>query len=194
MFKGVRVNNVYMLDLIEVPLTSHKCLVVLNDDSWLWHRRHAHVNFDFLNKVVSKDLVVGLPKINFLKDHLCDTCQMGKQTMVSFKSKNVISTSRPLELIHMDLFGPYRTKSLGGNYYGFLLVDDYSRFTWTILLHTKDENFSAFKHFAKLSQNKINSKIVTIRSDHGWEFQNHLFVDYWDTDDIEHNFSAPRTP
>ena len=102
MFKGTRVNNVYMLDLFDVSLTSTKCLVTLNDDSRLWHRRLAHVNFDFLNKVVSKDLVVGLPKIKFTKDHLCDACQMGKQTRVSFKSKNVISTSRPFELLHMD--------------------------------------------------------------------------------------------
>lgn len=193
-FKGVRVNNVYMLNLIEVPLTSLKCLVALNDNSWLWHRRLAHVNFDLLNKVVSKDLVVGLPKIKLSKYHLCDACQVGKQTRVSFKSKNIISTSRPLELIHMDLFGPSRTKSLGGNYYGFVLVDDYSRFTWTIFLHSKDETFSAFTRFAKLSHNKINSKVVTIRSDHGREFQNHLFVDYCDKHDIEHNFSAPHTP
>ena len=86
MFKGIRVNNIYMLDLFDVSLTSTKCLVTLNDDSWLWHRRLAHVNFDLLNKVVSKDLVVGLPKIKFSKDHLCDACQMGKQTRVSFKS------------------------------------------------------------------------------------------------------------
>jgi hypothetical protein len=150
-FKGVRVNNIYMLDLIEVPLTSPKCLVALNDDSWLWHRRLTHVNFYFLNKVVSKVLVVGLPKIKISKYHLCDACQMGKQTRVSFKSKNVISTSRPLELIHMDLFGPSSIKILGGNYYGFVLVDDYSRFTWTIFLHSKDETFSAFTRFAKLS-------------------------------------------
>lgn len=161
-FKGVRVNNVYMPDLIDILLTSSKCLVALNDDSWLWHRRLAHVNFDFLNKVVSKDLVVGLPKIKISKDHLCDTCQMGKQTRVSFKSKNIISTSRPLELLHMDLFGPSREKSLGGNYYGFVLVDDYSRFTWTIFLHRKDEIFSAFTRFTKLSQNKMDSKIITI--------------------------------
>ena len=193
-FKGIRVNNIYMLDLFDVSLTSTKCLVTLNDDSWLWHRRLAHVNFDLLNKVVSKDLVVGLPKIRFSKDHLCDACQMGKQTRVSFKSKNVISTSRPLELLHMDLFGPSRTKSLGGNYYGFVIVDDYSRFTWTIFLHSKDETFPAFKSFAKLSQNKMDSKIVTIRSDHGGEFQNHLFDKYCDKHGIEHNFSAPRTP
>ena len=166
----------------------------MNDDSWLWHRRLAHVNFDLLNKVVSKDLVVGLPKIKISKDHLCNACQMGKQTRVSFKSKNVVSTSRPLELLHMDLFGPSRTKSLGGNYYGFVIVDDYSRFTWTIFLHSKDETIPTFKSFAKLSQNKMESKIITIRSDHGGEFQNSLFDKYYDKHDIEHKFSAPRTP
>ena len=114
--KGWRENNVYMLDLNEVSLTSAKCLVSMSEDSWLWHRRLAHVNFDLLNKVVAKDLVVGLPKIKFSKDHLCDACQMGKQTRISFKSKNIVSTTRPFELLHMDLFGPSRIKSLGGNY------------------------------------------------------------------------------
>src|SRR3954471_10493608 len=61
-FKGLRVNNVYMLDLNEVSLTEAKCLATMSEDSWLWYRRLAHVNFDLLNKIVSKDLVVGLPK------------------------------------------------------------------------------------------------------------------------------------
>ena len=78
-FKGLRVNNVYMLDLNEVSLTDAKCLVSMSEDSWLWHRRLELVNFYLLNKIVSKDLVVGLSKIEFSKDHLCDACQMGKQ-------------------------------------------------------------------------------------------------------------------
>ena len=87
---------------------------------------------------------------------------MGKQTRVSFKLKNIVSTSRPLELLHMDLFGPSRTKNIGGNYYDFVIVDDYSRFCWVIFLHSKDETFSAFTQFARLSQNKMNLKIVVI--------------------------------
>ena len=74
-----------MLDLNEVSFTSAKCLVSMSEDSWLWHRRLVHVNFDLLNKVIAKDLVVDLPKIKILKDHLCDACQMGKQTRISFK-------------------------------------------------------------------------------------------------------------
>ena len=58
-------------------------------------------------------MIIDLPKLNFEKDRICNACQLGKQTKVSFKSKNIISTSRLLELLHMDLFGPTRTTSLG---------------------------------------------------------------------------------
>jgi len=75
-----------------------------------------------LNKLISKDLVVGLPKLKFEKDHICEACQKRKQIKHSFKLKNVVSTSKPLELLHMDLFGPSRTMSLGGNYYDLLLL------------------------------------------------------------------------
>ena len=88
----------------------------------------------------------------------------------------------------MDLFGPSRTKSIGGNYYGLVNVDDYSKFCWTFFLCSKDETFSAFTRFAKLAQKKLTSKIVDIRSDHGGEFENHLFEEYCDKFGIKHNF------
>jgi len=78
MFKGLCVDNVYVLDLDDVSSSGNKCLIAKNEDSWLWHRRLSHVHFDFLNKVVSNDLVVGLPKIKLEKGKLCDTCQKGK--------------------------------------------------------------------------------------------------------------------
>lgn len=57
----------------------------MSENSWLWHRRLAHMNFDLLNKVTSRDLVIGLPKMKFTRDHICEVCQMGKQTKASFK-------------------------------------------------------------------------------------------------------------
>jgi len=68
-----------------------------------------------LNRLAFKELVFGLPKLKFERDRLCEACQKGKQTKSSFKQINVVSTSRPLELLHMDLFGPSRTMSLGDN-------------------------------------------------------------------------------
>jgi len=72
----------------------------------------------------------------------------------------------------MDLFGPSRTMSLSGNYYALVIVDDFCRFTWTLFLAAKNETFYAFKKFAKVLENKKGSKIVSLRSDHGGEFQN----------------------
>jgi len=194
MFKGLRVNNVYVLDLDDVSSSGAKGIIAKNEDSWLWHRRLSHVHFDLLNKIVSKDLVIGLPKIKFEKDILCDACQKGKQTRVSFKPKKVVYISKPLELLHLDLFGPSRTRSLGCNYYGFVIVDDFSRFTWTLFMSSKDDAFDAFINFANVIQNQLSLKIISLRSDHGGEFVNHCFENYCDEFGISHNFSCPRTP
>ena len=107
----------------------NQCFHRKNDDPWLWHRRIAHINMEHLNKLISKDLVIGLPKLKFEKDRLCYACQKGKRVSVSFKPKNIVSTTQPLQLLHMDLFGPSRAMSFGGNYYALVIVDDYSRYT-----------------------------------------------------------------
>jgi len=128
-------------------IPSTNCLLSRDDESWLWHRRLAHIHMHHLNRIASIDLIIGLPKLKFERNKLCKAYQKGKQTKSSFKSINVVSTTRPLELLHMNLFGPSRTKSLGGNYYGLIIVDDYSRFTWTLFITTKDNAYLAFKKF-----------------------------------------------
>ena len=83
---------------------------------------------------------------------------------------------------------------LGGNCYGFVIVDDYYRFTWTLFLATKDDIFDAFAIFVKIIQNQISLKTISLRRDHGGEFVNHRFKDFCDEFGISHNFSWPRTP
>ena len=73
MLVGKRVNNVYLLD-ISTPC-SIGCLLSKQDESWLWHRRIAHIHMNHLNKLISKDLVIGLPKLKFERDHICEACQ-----------------------------------------------------------------------------------------------------------------------
>jgi len=147
-----------------------------------------------LNKLVSNELVYGLPKLKFEKEHVCESCQRGKQTRKYFNLKTCVSTSEPLELLHMDLFGPSRTLSLGGNLYALVVVDDFSRYTWTLFLHTKKEAYSEFKKLAKKLQNSCCNNIGAIRSDHGGEFQNEKFISFCNKLGISHKFSAPRTP
>ena len=115
-------------------------------------------------------MVIDLPKVNFDKYHLCDACQFGKQVKTYFKSKDYVSKSRPLQLLHMDLFGPSRTRSFGEKSYAFVIVDDYSRFTWPIFLASKNKTFIEFLKFAKRVQNEKGYAIVKIRSDNGDEF------------------------
>ena len=96
------------------------------NDNWLWHRRLGHASMKTLSKLVKKDLVIGFLKLSFDKNKICDACQFGKQVRNSFKSKNLISTSKSFELLHVDLFGPMDVLSMGGKSYGFVIVDDYS--------------------------------------------------------------------
>ena len=89
---------------------------------------------DLISELNKNELVRGLSKINFQKDKVCEACQVGKQIKNSFKNKNFISTTRPLELLHMGLFGLSRTPSLGGKSYVFVIVDDFSIYTWVLFL------------------------------------------------------------
>ena len=113
-----------------------------------------------------------MPKLHINFDHVCGTCQQEKQTRGSFKSKNVVSTTKTLELLHMDLLGPTRTTSLGGRNYALVIVDDFSRFTWVLFLTSKDETFKIFKKFYKRTTNLKGQSVISIRSDHGTKFKN----------------------
>ncbi|GJY37925.1 retrovirus-related pol polyprotein from transposon TNT 1-94, partial [Tanacetum coccineum] len=109
--------------------------------------------------------------------------------------RRLVSTTRCLELLHMDLFGPSAVRSYGGNRYTLVIVDDYSRYTWTRFLKDKTEAFDQFEIFSRKIQNQLGCSIVSIRTDHGREFDNEVqFGEFCNANGITHNFSAPRTP
>ena len=86
-----------------------------------------------LNKLIKHDLVRGLKDVTFEKDKLCSACQAGKQVGNTHPKKSMMSTSKAFELLHIDLFGPITYTSVGGNKYGFVIVDDLTRYTWVFL-------------------------------------------------------------
>ena len=147
-------------------------LVAKSDESWLWHRRLGHANMKQLSKLSSKNLVRGLPTIKFVKDNICDECIKGKQVKNAFKSKNSLYSSNPLELLHIDLFGPSRIGSLSGKKYAFVIIDDFTRFTWVFFLTHKNDAFDEFSCFSRKVQNRKNLRIICVHSDHGGEFVN----------------------
>nr|GEY04246.1 hypothetical protein [Tanacetum cinerariifolium] len=107
--------------------------------SWLWHRRLNHLNFGTINDLARKDLVRGLPRLKFEKDHLCPACQLGKSKKHTHKPKAENTNLEVLNTLHMDLYGPMRVQTINGKKHILVIVDDYSRFTWVKFLRSKDE-------------------------------------------------------
>ncbi|GJW24223.1 retrovirus-related pol polyprotein from transposon TNT 1-94 [Tanacetum coccineum] len=191
--RGIRKKGLYVMKLGNKP-KDQICLATIDDNSTLWHRRLGHANMRLIQSLASKELVRNLPKLKF-DQHFCDACKIGKQAHASHKAKNVVSTTKCLELLHMDLFGPSAVRSYGGNRYTLVIVDDYSRYTWTRFLKNKTEAFDQFEIFSKKIQNQLGCTIVSIRTDHGREFDNEVqFGEFCNANGITHNFSAPRTP
>ncbi|GJX13093.1 putative ribonuclease H-like domain-containing protein [Tanacetum coccineum] len=142
------------------------------DESKLWHRRLGHVNFKTMNKLVKGNLVRGLPSKTFENDHTCVACQKGKQHKASCKTKLVSSISQPLQMLHMDLFGPTSVRSINHKTYCLVVTDDFSRFSWVFFLATKSETSGILKKFITEIENQLNHKVKVIRSDNGTEFKN----------------------
>ncbi|GJX99926.1 retrovirus-related pol polyprotein from transposon TNT 1-94 [Tanacetum coccineum] len=147
-----------------------------------------------IQSLASKELVRNLPKLKF-DQHFCDAYKIGKQAHASHKAKNIVSMTRCLELLHMDLFGPVVVRSYGGNLYTLVIVDNYFRYTWTRFLKNKTKAFEQFEIFNKKIQNQLGCSIVSIRTDHGREFDNEVqFGEFCNANGITRNFSVPRTP
>jgi hypothetical protein len=106
-FKGVLEGQLYLVDFNRAELDT--CLIA---------------------KTLKGEHILGLTNVHFEKDRICSACQAGKQVGVHHPHKNIMTTDMPLELIHMDLFGPIAYISIGGSKYCLVIVDDYSRFTW----------------------------------------------------------------
>jgi hypothetical protein len=120
-FKGKRIHNVYKINFSELVDQKVVCLLSVNDKKWVWHRRLGHANWRLISKLSKLQLVKGLPNIDYHSDALCGACQKGKIVKSSFKTKDIVSSSRPLELLHIDLFGLVKTASLYGSKYGAIL-------------------------------------------------------------------------
>jgi transposase InsO family protein len=161
---------------------------------WLWHRRLAHVGMKNFHKLLKGEHILGLTNVHFEKDRVCSTCQTGKRVGVHHPHKNIMTTDRPLELLHMDLFGPISYISIDGSKYCLVIVDDYSRFTWVFFLQEKSQTQETLKGFLRRAQNEFGLKIKKIRSDNETEFKNSQIKGFLEEDGIKHEFSSPYTP
>ncbi|GKC76965.1 retrovirus-related pol polyprotein from transposon TNT 1-94 [Tanacetum coccineum] len=162
--------------------------------SWLWHRRLNHFNFGTINDLARKDLVRGLPRLKFEKDHLCSACQLGKSKKHTHKPKTENTNLEVLHTLHMDLCGPMQVQTINEKKYILVIIDDYLRFTWVKFLRSKDENPEVVIKFLKQIQVGLNKTVRYIRTDNGTEFVNKDLTEYYERVSIFHQKSVPRTP
>jgi len=141
----------------------------------------GHANWRLTYKLCKLKLVKGLPELHYYSDALYEAWQKGKIVKTAFKPKNIVSTSRSLELLHIDLVG---IASINGKKYGLVLVDDYSKWTWVKFLKTKEhwlyrhgfvsevimeENLkmSLLKTFVKNMEYSLNSLLLELHNKMG---------------------------
>jgi transposase InsO family protein len=191
-FKGVLEGQLYLIDFNQAELDT--CLISKTNMGWLWHRRLAHVGMKNLHKFLKGEHILGLTNVHFEKDMVCSACQAGNQVSAHHPHKNITTTDRPLELLHMDLFGPIAYISIGGSKYYLVIVDDHSRFTWVFFLQEKSQTQDTLKGFLRRAQNEFGLRIKKIRSDNGTEFKNSQIECFLEDEGINHEFSSPYTP
>nr|GEZ36663.1 hypothetical protein [Tanacetum cinerariifolium] len=186
----------YTIALNEVASNSSTCLLAKASSlqSWLYHQRLSHLNFATINNLVKNNLVQGLPKMTFEKDHLCFTCKQGKIHQKHHKSKMAFASNKPLYLLHMDLCGPIRDESVNGKRYVLVVVDDYSRYTWVFFLHSKDDASDVIISFIKKPEVNLQLQVQHVRTDNGTEFKNKTLAKFFNEVGVTQQFSAARTP
>ncbi|GJT25997.1 retrovirus-related pol polyprotein from transposon TNT 1-94 [Tanacetum coccineum] len=186
----------YSITLQDTSTPNPICLMAKASSlqAWLWHHRLSHLNFDTINFLSKYDIVTGLPKLKFVKDHLCSSCELGKAKHKSFKTKTTPSSKRRLQILYMDLCGPMRVESFNGKKYVMVIVNDYLRYTWTHFLRSKDETPEVLIDFLKLVQRGLHAQDRTFRTDKGMEFLNKTLHAYFAQEGIEHQTSTARTP
>ncbi|GKB35932.1 retrovirus-related pol polyprotein from transposon TNT 1-94 [Tanacetum coccineum] len=192
---GSRGTDLYSITLQDTTTPNPICLMAkaTSSQAWLWHRRLSHLNFDTINLLSKNNIVTGLPKLKFVKDHLCSSCELGKAKRKSFHTKTTPSSKRRLQLLHMDLCGPMRVESINGKKYVLVIVDDYSRYTWTHFLRSKDETPAVLIDFLTLVQRGLHAQVRTVRIDKGTKFLNKTLHAYFAKEGIRHETSTART-
>nr|GEX30311.1 retrovirus-related Pol polyprotein from transposon TNT 1-94 [Tanacetum cinerariifolium] len=154
-----RGTDLYSIKLQDTNCPNLICLMAkaTSSQAWLWHRHH-----------------------------LCSSCELGKAKRKSFHTKHTPSSKSQLQLLHIDLCGPMRVASINGKRYVLVIVDDYSRYTWTHFLRSKDETPAVLINFLRLVQRGLHAQVRIVRTDKGTEFLNQTLHAYFAAEGIFH--------
>ncbi|XP_033138570.1 uncharacterized protein LOC103844422 isoform X1 [Brassica rapa] len=179
---------------VHMGIKDKTCLLsTATSESIRWHERLGHVNWETIESMVQRELVIGIPRVTSDK-RVCSSCMLGKQTRKSFPQATAYRASKILELVHGDLCGPITPSTRPGNKYVFVLIDDHTRYMWTTLLKEKSEVFEKFKRFKAMVEKESKQKVQTFRTDRGGEFTSQEFNEFCAQAGIQRHLTAPYTP
>ncbi|GKE35590.1 retrovirus-related pol polyprotein from transposon TNT 1-94, partial [Tanacetum coccineum] len=158
--------DLYTISLQETTSSTPICLMAKASptQAWLWHRRLSHHNFDYINLLSKKDVMIGLPKLKYVKDQLSSSYEVSKAKRSSFKTKDAPSSKGRLNLLHMDLYGPMQVESING------------------------------KKYILMIQRNLHASIISVLPNRGTKFLNKTLNLFFKEEGIEHQTSTPRTP
>jgi transposase InsO family protein len=183
----MRENRMFKLNLQRIEKKYLK--INKEDEVWLWHMRFRHLGYNGLRDLVKKQSVQGLPNFDF-DNKFYEVRVITKQTRRQF-GKSKFSVTRPLELIHTDIYGPITPYLFSGNEYFITFIDDYSRKCWVCFLEKKSKAFKTFKKFKVMVEKTTGEKIRSLRSDRGGEYLSNQFKSYCENHGIRRFLTAP---
>ena len=146
-----------------------------------------------MNSLVKRELVRGIPNMEFCQEGLCESCQKGKSKRAIHRSIEMSSITEPLQLTHMDLPSPVNFISISRKQYTLIMVDDFSKYTWVLFIHSKDETPQLIiNHINKI---EVDAKLPvrSIRAHNGTQFKNAVLNDLCTQKGISRQYSSPRT-
>ena len=183
------------LDLAQfyLDLSESSCFIAQVEESWLWHKRLCHVNFDKFFKISKNKRVRGIPSLMKLDMGLCKNCQIGNMGKTSFKRKNY-HFEEVLEIIYIDLCGPIGIERYNEDNFFILFVDDYSRMMTVMYLREKLEAFQKFKWYLARLKKEIGKKLKFLRSNGSGEFISNEFNKFFIERGIKRQVSVPGIP
>ena len=162
-------------------------------NNWLlWHHRIGHPSNKVLDVALSS-LHIFCPSHSDNGLTHCRHCLSGKMHQFLFPV-STFHASKPLELMHSDVWGPAPVTSTNDFQYYLLFVDEYSKFSWLYLLKHKSDVLDIFKFVKATVETQLDSKIKVLRTDNGGEYTSHAFKHFYSTQGLIHQFSCPYTP
>nr|GEY55775.1 retrovirus-related Pol polyprotein from transposon TNT 1-94 [Tanacetum cinerariifolium] len=183
--KGHRRNGLYTCKLRDNS-KQEICLASMVKNLTFWHRRLGHANMRLVQNLASNELVRNLPKLS-CERHFCDTCDLGSQGNANNRTRNEVSTSRVLELLHLDFYGPSPIQSYGGNFYTLIIVDGHSNYTWVVFVESNEDVLEKFKILCKKLENLHDCSIVSIVTNHSSKFDKLQFESFFEQHGMSNN-------